>query len=122
MPRSRRRGPARRGRGFAVVADEVRKLAQSAKDQADATATSIREAVQTIGRIRQIADDTLGAINDMIGKSEQASGRIEKMTGDAAREQTQVMKSLSNVDELSRGMSSMMALLARLEHLQAMAA
>ena len=45
------------GRGFAVVADEVRKLAQSAKNQADATASSIREAVQTISGIRGIAED-----------------------------------------------------------------
>lgn len=110
------------GRGFAVVADEVRKLAQSAKNQAEATASSIQEAVQTIARIRQIATTTLVAINELISKSEEASGQIEKMTDDAAREQAQVTQSLSNVDELSRGMASLTELLERLERLQAMAA
>ena len=110
------------GRGFAVVADEVRKLAQSAKNQAEATASSIQEAVQTIARIRQIATTTLVAINELISKSEEASGQIEKMTDDAAREQAQVTQSLSNVDELSRGMARLTELRERLERLQAMAA
>jgi hypothetical protein len=110
------------GRGFAVVADEVRKLAQSAKDQAVATASSIREAVQTISDIRRIAHETLGSINGLIAKSEQASAQIEQMTTDAAREQTQVTQSLSNVDELTQGMATLNELLGRLDQLQGMAA
>ncbi len=110
------------GRGFAVVADEVRKLAQSAKDQADATASSIREAVQTIAGIRRIAHETLGTMNGLIAKSEQASAQIESMNMDAAREQANVAQSLSNVDELTRGMAVLNELLGRLDHLQAMAA
>ena len=110
------------GRGFAVVADEVRKLAQSAKRQADETASSIQQAVQTITGIRRIADGTLSAIDELISKSEQASGQIEKMTGDAAREHAQVMQSLSNVDELTEGMANLTELLGRLEHLQGLAA
>ncbi len=110
------------GRGFAVVADEVRKLAQSAKHQADATASSIQEAVRTISGIRQIAHATLASIDGLIAKSEQAAGQIEQMTSDAAREHRQVTNSLSNVDELSRGMATLNELLGRLEHLQGMAA
>ncbi len=110
------------GRGFAVVADEVRKLAQSAKNQAEATASSIQEAVQTISRIRQIADESMVGIDQLIAKSEQASGQIESMTDAAAREQAQVTASLSNVDELSRGMANLTELLERLEQLQGMAA
>jgi len=109
------------GRGFAVVADEVRKLAQSAKNQADATASSIHEAVQTITSIRRIAEETLHAIDGLIHKSEEASGRIEQMTTDAAREQAQVTQSLSSVDELTQGMATLNELLGRLDHLQAMA-
>ncbi len=109
------------GRGFAVVADEVRKLAQSAKNQADATASSIHEAVQTITDIRRIAQETLQAIDGLIHKSEEASGRIEQMTTDAAREQAQVTQSLSSVDELTQGMATLNELLGRLDHLQAMA-
>ena len=78
--------------------------------------------MQTIARIRQIATTILVAINELISKSEEASGQIEKMTDDAAREQAQVTQSLSNVDELSRGMASLTELLERLERLQAMAA
>ena len=110
------------GRGFAVVADEVRKLAQSAKNQAEATASSIQQAVQTITDIRRIAQATLGSIDGLIAKSEQASTQIEQMTTDAAREQAQVTKSLSNVDELTAGMATLSELLERLDHLQAMAA
>jgi hypothetical protein len=110
------------GRGFAVVADEVRKLAQSAKNQADATASSIHEAVKTITDIRQIAQQTLGSINQLILKSEQASEQIAQMTTDAAREHQQVTLSLTNVDELTEGMATLNALLGRLDHLQGMAA
>ena len=110
------------GCGFAVVADEVRKLAQSAKNQADATASSIQEAVRTITGIRQIAQETLSAINQLTAKSEQASAQIEQMTTDAAREHQQVTKSLSNVDELTKGMATLNELLSRLDALQAMAA
>ena len=78
--------------------------------------------MQTISRIRQIADQSQVAINQLITKSEQASGQIETMTGAAAREQAQVTESLSNVDELSRGMANLTELLERLEHLQGMAA
>jgi len=110
------------GRGFAVVADEVRKLAQSAKNQADATASSIREAVQTIADIRRIAQETMDTMNSLIAKSEQASGQIEQMNAEAAREQANVASSLANVDELTRGMGVLNELLARLDYLQAIAA
>ncbi|HLO63150.1 MAG TPA: methyl-accepting chemotaxis protein [Azonexus sp.] len=109
------------GRGFAVVADEVRKLAQSAKDQADATASSIREAVQTISGIRGIAGETLRSINELIERSEAASAQISQMTTDAAREQAQVTQSLSNVDGLTHGMATLNELLGRLDQLQGMA-
>ena len=110
------------GRGFAVVADEVRKLAQSAKDQADATASSIREAVQTISGIRGIAEETLRSINQLIERSEAASAQIAQMTADAAREQAQVTQSLSSVDQLTHGMVTLNELLGRLDQLQGMAA
>jgi hypothetical protein len=44
------------------------------------------------------------------------------MTTDAAREHQQVTKSLSNVDELTKGMATLNELLSRLDALQAMAA
>jgi hypothetical protein len=110
------------GRGFAVVADEVRKLAQSAKNQADATASSIREVVQTIASIRHIAQETLSAMNGLIAKSEQAATQISQMNVDAEREQTQVAQSLASVDDLTRGMTVLNELLERLDYLQAITA
>jgi len=110
------------GRGFAVVADEVRKLAKSAKDQADATGASIREAVQTIAKIRSIAQDTLATINSLIDQSELASQQIAQLNDAAATEQAQVSNSLANVDELTAGMNAMNELLGRLDALQSMAA
>ncbi len=110
------------GRGFAVVADEVRKLAQSAKRQADETASSIRQAVQTITDIRGIAGETLKAINQLIDTSEAASAQIRQMNTDAEREHAQVTQSLSNVEELTQGMAVLNELLARLDALQTMAA
>lgn len=109
------------GRGFAVVADEVRKLAQSAKHQAEATASSINEAVQTIAGIRQTADKTLKAIADLIQHCEGALGQIQQMNADASRDQARVADSLANVDELVQGMTTLNQLLARLDILQGMA-
>ncbi|MDD2742832.1 MAG: methyl-accepting chemotaxis protein [Rhodocyclaceae bacterium] len=110
------------GRGFAVVADEVRKLAQSAKKQADETASSICEAVATISKIRGIAQETLTAINKLIDTSEAASEQIRQMNTDAEREHAQVNQSLSNVEELTQGMAVLDELLGRLDALQTMAA
>jgi hypothetical protein len=110
------------GRGFAVVADEVRKLAQSAKHQAEETASSITEAVQTIGSIRRIADNTLSAMGELIHRTSEAMVQIEQMNADAAREHARVAENLTNVDDLARGMATLNELLARLDQLQALAA
>lgn len=109
------------GRGFAVVADEVRKLAQSAKNQADATGSSISEAVKTIAGIRSIADGTLKSMGELIQRSEAALEQINQMNDDAAREQSRVAANLANVDEVVQGMATLNELLARLDQLQAMA-
>ncbi|SDH17796.1 methyl-accepting chemotaxis protein [Propionivibrio dicarboxylicus] len=109
------------GRGFAVVADEVRKLAQAAKDQAERTGSSIREAVSTILSIRQIADTTLVSMNGLIAASEKAAEQMQQMNDEASREHVKVAENLKSVDELAQGMVVLNDLLNRLDQLQAMA-
>ncbi|MEN3372583.1 methyl-accepting chemotaxis protein [Dechloromonas sp. ZS-1] len=110
------------GRGFAVVADEVRKLAQSAKSQADATSESIRQAVSTIGSIRQVAAQTVSAIGELMARSEAAQGQIRQMNDDAQREQGLIAERLEGADQLAGNVQELKALLQRLDRLQALAA
>ncbi len=109
------------GRGFAVVADEVRKLAQSAKGQADATAGSIREAVATIGRIREVAGETVATMHGMADKSTAAAGQIGHMSEQASIERANVTASLARLEGLSSGLEAMEAALAQLAQLQKLA-
>ncbi|MDO8989811.1 MAG: methyl-accepting chemotaxis protein [Sideroxyarcus sp.] len=110
------------GRGFAVVADEVRKLAQSAKQQADATATSIREAVQTISSIRSVASNSVATMHELSAKTGDAAEQIQQMNASSQKEREAVQGSLASLDTLSAGMDAMNASVAQLNRLQAMEA
>jgi len=110
------------GRGFAVVADEVRKLAQSAKEQADATAKSIREAVQTISSIRAVASDSVSTMQELSVKTDNAAGQIQQMNASAQKEREAVQGSLASLDSLSSGLDAMNETVAQLNRLQMMAA
>jgi hypothetical protein len=110
------------GRGFAVVADEVRKLAQSAKQQADATANSIREAVQTISSIRSVASDSVATMQELSAKTGDAAEQIQQMNASAQKEREAVQGSLASLDTLSAGMDAMNATVAQLNRLQEMEA
>ncbi|HMV20891.1 MAG TPA: methyl-accepting chemotaxis protein [Rhodocyclaceae bacterium] len=109
------------GRGFAVVADEVRKLAQSAKGQADATAGSIREAVATIARIREVAGESVSSMHGMADKSTAAAGQIGHMSEQASIERANVTASLARLQGLAGGLEAMEASLAQLAQLQKLA-
>ncbi|HEX8986476.1 MAG TPA: methyl-accepting chemotaxis protein [Rhodocyclaceae bacterium] len=109
------------GRGFAVVADEVRKLAQSAKGQADATAKNIRDAVDTIARIRQVASETMGTTQQMADKSASATEQIERMSAGASQERADLAASLKRMEELASGLSAMQDAIDQLTLLQALA-
>ena len=109
------------GRGFAVVADEVRKLAQSAKGQADATAGSIREAVQTISRIRTVATETVTTMEEMTSKSSAAADQITRMSSNADQERAAVAANLSNLAGLSDGLQAMDDAIGQLAQLRQLA-
>jgi hypothetical protein len=109
------------GRGFAVVADEVRKLAQSAKSQADATAKNIRDAVDTIAKIRDVATETVGATKEMADKSTMAADQIARMSADAERDRGDLSTSLAKLDELAEGLTAMQHAVDQLTQLQRLA-
>jgi hypothetical protein len=109
------------GRGFAVVADEVRKLAQSAKQQADATANSIREAVQTISTIRSVAKTTVATMQELSAKTVNAAEQIQHMNESAQAERAAVQGSMVSLGSLSSGMDAMNETVAQLNRLQSMA-
>jgi hypothetical protein len=110
------------GRGFAVVADEVRKLAQSAKDQAQATAQSIHEAVNTISRIRAVATETVATTEEMAGKSTVSADQIGRMSSDASKERGDISASLARLEELAKGIGAMQEAVEQLTLLQRLAA
>lgn len=106
------------GRGFAVVADEVRKLAQSAKGQADATATSIREAVDTISSIRGIANNTMGAMTQLTQKSEDTSTQISAMSAAATQDMETIGANMAGLNAISANMQAMHDSVEQLRQLQ----
>lgn len=106
------------GRGFAVVADEVRKLAQSAKSQAEATTDSIREVVATIARIREVATETVGTMQNMASKSTTAAEQIGGMSHDANVERSNVAASLAKLQDLASGLEAMESAVNQLTQLQ----
>ncbi|QWT46508.1 FIST C-terminal domain-containing protein [Azospira inquinata] len=106
------------GRGFAVVADEVRKLAQSSKDQADATAKSIRQAVEKISHIRQVAEGSMSDMETLAEKSEAASSQMQAMSTAAQEERASMAQGLGGLQDLTAQMSSMSQSLGQLQFLQ----
>ncbi len=106
------------GRGFAVVADEVRKLAQSSKDQADATAKSIRQAVEKISHIRQVAEGSMADMETLAEKSEAASSQMQAMSTAAQEERASMAQGLGGLQDLTAQMSSMSQSLGQLQFLQ----
>jgi methyl-accepting chemotaxis protein len=95
------------GRGFSVVADEVRRLAQSSKAQADATRKSIQEAVEAIGRIRDVAGHTVTTTHEMAQQSIDAAERIASMSAETAHERADITHSLSSLKDLSHSVEAM---------------
>ena len=109
------------GRGFAVVADEVRKLAQSAKDQAHATAKNIHEAVATIASIRDVAGETVHATQGMAERSSAAADQIASMSAAAEGERASLTSSLARLEELASGVNAMQDAVEQLTLLQRLA-
>jgi hypothetical protein len=114
-----RAGPA--GRGFAVVADEVRRLARGSKKQAHDASESIHRSAQTVASIRDIAQQSIGAMGELVGTSESAAEQISSMASDAMREHARIEEALRDIDGLTRRMREVQDMVERLESLQAMA-
>ena len=106
------------GRGFAVVAGEVRRLAHSSKEQAEATASNISDAVNTISHIREVASNTVETATDMAERSILAANAIAEMSQQTRQERENIAKQLSNLRTLTAGMDAMQEAVAQLKVLQ----
>ncbi|MGP4131469.1 methyl-accepting chemotaxis protein [Pantoea tagorei] len=106
------------GRGFAVVAGEVRRLAHSSKEQAEATASNISDAVSTISRIRDVATNTVQTATDMAERSIQAADTIAAMSHRTREERADMTKQLDSLRTLTAGMDAMQEAVAELKVLQ----
>ncbi|WP_270221428.1 methyl-accepting chemotaxis protein [Kosakonia cowanii] len=106
------------GRGFAVVAGEVRRLAHSSKEQAEATASNISDAVNTISHIREVASNTVETATDMAERSILAANTIAEMSQQTRQERENIAKQLSNLRTLTAGMDAMQEAVAQLKVLQ----
>lgn len=110
------------GRGFAVVAGEVRRLAHSSKEQAEATASNISEAVSTISHIRAVASNTVRTATDMAERSIHAANTISQMSQQTQQERESITKQLSGLRTLTAGMDAMQEAVAQLKVLQTLSA
>ncbi|KAA8994928.1 chemoreceptor [Affinibrenneria salicis] len=110
------------GRGFAVVAAEVRKLAGASKEQVGATTQNINQAVDTILRIRAIAEQTVNATQLMADKSISAAQQIAEMSAVTDKDRNDLTANLSNLKELARGLDAMQDAVEQLTTLQRLAA
>ncbi len=110
------------GRGFAVVAGEVRRLAQSSKEQAEATASNINDAVSTISRIRNVATNTVQTATDMAERSIHAADAIAAMSDRTRHERAGMAKQLDSLRTLTAGMDAMQEAVAELKVLQTLSA
>ncbi|WP_312759974.1 methyl-accepting chemotaxis protein [Pantoea brenneri] len=106
------------GRGFAVVAGEVRRLAHSSKEQAEATASNISEAVSTIARIRLVASDSAQTATQMAARSISAADTLAAMNQQTRHERADIAKHLGSLRELTQGMDAMQEAVAQLKVLQ----
>ena len=106
------------GRGFAVVAGEVRRLAHSSKEQAEATASNISDAVTTISRIRLVASDSAQTATQMAASSISAADTLAAMNQQTRHERADIAKHLGSLRELSQGMDAMQDAVAQLKVLQ----
>jgi hypothetical protein len=106
------------GRGFAVVAGEVRRLAHSSREQAEATASNINEAVSTISRIRDVASHTVQTATDMAERSIHAADSIAAMSHQTRHERADMTKQLDSLRTLTAGMDAMQEAVAELKVLQ----
>lgn len=109
------------GRGFAVVAGEVRRLAHLSREQAEATAHSINESVETIARIRQVTTETVNATQTMADRSIEAADRIASMSEQTSEERENVAQSLGRLKVVAKGMDAMQEAVAQLRTLQELA-
>jgi len=110
------------GRGFAVVAGEVRRLAHSSKEQAEATASNINDAVSTIMRIRSVASTTVQTANDMAERSIRAADAIAAMSQQTRSERADITQQLEGLRTLTAGIDAMQEAVAELRVLQKLSA
>lgn len=101
-----------------MVAEEVRRLAHKAKEQATATAQSIGESVETIGRIRQVTRETVSATQHMADQSIHAADQIAHMSEQNSHEKDNVAQSLERLKVVAKGMDAMQEAVAQLTTLQ----
>ncbi|WP_343463894.1 methyl-accepting chemotaxis protein [Pantoea sp.] len=106
------------GRGFAVVAGEVRRLAHSSKEQAEATASNIHDAVSTISRIRDVATNTVLTATDMAERSIHAADSIAAMSHRTRDQRADMTRQLDSLRTLTAGMDAMQEAVAELHVLQ----
>ena len=101
-----------------MVAGEVRRLAHSSKEQAEATASNISEAVSTISRIRLVASDSAQTAAQMAERSIRAADTLAAMNQQTRHERADIAKHLGSLRELTQGMDAMQAAIAQLRVLQ----
>ena len=93
------------GAGFAVVADEVRNLAARSADAARSTAELIGSTVDKVGASREIAAQSLSAIETVVEKSAKVgdlAGEISAASKEQANGISQINIAISEMDKVTQ--------------------
>ncbi|HCH62674.1 MAG: hypothetical protein CL927_01150 [Deltaproteobacteria bacterium] len=93
------------GRGFAVVAEEVRNLAARSAKAAKETTSLIEGTVKKVSQGMQIANDTAGALAEIVGSVDQVSelvAQIAVASSEQAEGIIQVNDGLRQVDQVTQ--------------------
>jgi len=93
------------GKGFAVVAEEVRNLAARSAKAAKETTSLIEGTVKKVAQGMQIANDTAGALGQIVGSVNQVSelvAQIASASSEQAEGISQVNQGLRQVDQVTQ--------------------
>jgi len=90
------------GKGFAVVAEEVRNLAAKSADAVKETTTLIEGSIERVKAGTKIADDTAGALKNIVHSVEEALELVSEIAAASVEQATAIAQINSGLEQLSK--------------------